>query len=134
MAKVFDGHLHTFRFKVPVRESIDLFKRQFKRFGIEKGTFLALPCDPVYGKTGLEVTDPIDNVRAMYFKAVFAPNFYAYAGLQYSHLDLNDKKAVADDLLRQVKELKAIGIFFIGIECSRQFSPFLETVKQNSLA
>lgn len=109
MAKVFDGHLHTFRFKVPVRESIDLFKRQFKRFGVEKGTFLALPCDPVYRRTGLEVTDPIDNVRAMYFKAVFAPNFYAYAGLEYAHLDLNDKKAVADDLLRQVKELKAIG-------------------------
>ena len=109
MAKIFDGHLHTFRFKVPVRESIDLFKRQFERFGVEKGTFLALPCDPAYGRTGLEVTDPIDNVRAMYFKAVFAPNFYAYAGLEYAHLDLTDKKAVADDLLRQVQEYKAMG-------------------------
>ena len=107
--KVFDGHLHTFRFKVPVRESIDLLKRQFDRFGIEKGTFLALPCDPVVGRTGLEITDHTDNIKTMYFKSVFAPNFYAYAGLEYKHLDITDKKAVADDLLRQVKELKKVG-------------------------
>lgn len=112
--KVFDGHLHTFRFKISVRESIDLFRRQFKRFGVEKGTFLALPCDPVVGRTGLEVTDHTDNIKCMYFKSVFAPNFYAYAGLSYDHLDISDKKAVADDLLRQVKELKEVG--FDGIK------------------
>ncbi|MBR2871409.1 MAG: amidohydrolase family protein [Clostridia bacterium] len=107
--KIFDGHLHTFRFKVSVRESIDLFKRQFDRFNIEKGTFLALPCDPVVGRAGLEITDHSDNIKCMYFKSVFAPNFYAYAGLEYDHLDISDKKAVADDLLRQVKEYKAVG-------------------------
>lgn len=107
--KIFDGHLHTFRFKVSVRESIDLFKRQFKRFNVEKMTFLALPCDAVPGRVEWDKTDRLDNIRAMYFKAVFSPHGYAYAGLEYKGLDVTDKKAVADDLLRQVKEYKKVG-------------------------
>ncbi|MBE5752381.1 MAG: hypothetical protein E7357_08225 [Clostridiales bacterium] len=107
--KVFDGHLHTFRFKVSMRESIDLFKRQFERFNVEKMTFLALPCDACPGRVEFDQTDLLDNIRVMYFKAVFAPNAYAYAGLEYKDLDTKDKKAVAADLLRQVKEYKARG-------------------------
>ncbi len=109
MYKKFDGHLHTFRFKVPLRESIWLFKKEFEAFKVKKATFLALPCDPVPGRFGLETTDYIDNLRAMYFKCAFAPNAYAYAGLQYDKLDLSDKKAVAEDLLRQVKEFRKVG-------------------------
>ena len=109
MRKIFDGHLHTFRFKVSVRESIDLFRRQFERFNIKKCTFLSLPCDPVYGRTGLEVTDSTDNIKSIYFKKIFSPDAYAYAGLEYKHLDLKDTKAVAEDLLRQVKEYKKVG-------------------------
>lgn len=107
--KVFDGHLHTFRFKVPVRESIDLFRRQFKRFNVEKMTFLALPCDAVPNRVEWDKTDLLDNLRVMYFKSVFSPNGYAYAGLEYKGLDTKDKKAVAADLLRQVKEYKRVG-------------------------
>ncbi len=107
--KIFDGHLHTFRFKVPVRESIGLYKRQFERFGIEKMAFLALPCDAVPGRIEWDKTDLSDNIRAMYFKGVFSPNGYAYAGLEYKGLDVKDKKAVAEDLLRQVKEYKRVG-------------------------
>ncbi|MBQ7879167.1 MAG: amidohydrolase family protein [Clostridia bacterium] len=107
--KVFDGHLHTFRFKVPVRESIGLFQRQFDRFHVEKMTFLALPCDACPGRLEFDQTDLLDNIRVMYFKAVFSPNAYAYAGLEYKHLDTKDKKAVAADLLKQVKEYKARG-------------------------
>ena len=107
--KIFDGHLHTFRFKVPVRESIDLFRRQFQRFNVEKMTFLALPCDAVPGRIQFDKTDLLDNIRVMYFKSVFSPNGYAYAGLEYKDLDTKDKEAVAFDLLRQVKEYKAVG-------------------------
>ena len=107
--KVFDGHLHTFRFKVPVRESIDLFKRQFERFNVEKMTFLALPLDALPGKVEFDKTDLLDNLRAIYFKSVFSPNAYAYAGLEYIGLDMKDKKAVSEDLLRQVKEYKKVG-------------------------
>ena len=107
--KVFDGHLHTFRFKVGVRESINLFKRQFEQFGVEKMTFLALPLDALPGKAEFDKTDLTDNVKAMYFKAVFSPNAYAYAGLEYKGVDVKNKKTLADELLRQVKEYKALG-------------------------
>ena len=107
--KVFDGHLHTFRFKVSVRESIGLFKRQFKRFNVEKMTFLALPCDAVPGRVEWDKTDLLENIRVMYFKSVFSPNGYAYAGLEYKDLDVTDKSAVAQDLLHQVKEYKKVG-------------------------
>lgn len=107
--KIFDGHLHTFRFKVSVRESINLFQRQFDRFNIKKATFLSLPLDAVPGRVGIEDTDLLDNIRSIYFKSVFSPFTYAYAGLEYKGLDLSDKKAVAEDLLRQVKEFKAVG-------------------------
>ena len=105
----FDGHLHTFRFKVPVRESIRLFQRQFDRFGVEKATFLALPCDTIPGKIEFDQTDLIDNLRAMYFKAVFSPNGYAYAGLEYLGLDLTDVQAVSASILEQVKLYKRVG-------------------------
>ena len=107
--KVFDGHLHTFRFKVPMRESIQLFQRQFERFHVEKMTFLALPCDACPGRVEFDQTDPLDNIRVMYFKSVFSPKGYAYAGLEYKGLDIKDKEAVAQDLLRQVKEYKKVG-------------------------
>lgn len=107
--KVFDGHLHTFRFKVAMRESIDLFKRQFERFHVEKMTFLALPCDALPGKVEWAQTDRVDNVRVMYFKSVFSPNAYAYAGLEYKGLDVNNVQEVSDALLSQVKEYKKVG-------------------------
>lgn len=107
--KVFDGHLHTFRFKVPVRESINLFKRQFDRFGVDRMAFLALPLDALPGKVEFDKTDLTDNLKVMYFKSVFAPKAYAYAGLTYKGLNLKDKKAVGEELLRQVKEYKRVG-------------------------
>ena len=107
--KKFDGHLHTFRFKVPVRESIGLFKRQFKRFNVERMTFLALPCDAVPGRVEWDKTDLLENLRVMYFKSVFSPNGYAYAGLEYNAVDVKDKAALSEELLRQVKEYKRVG-------------------------
>lgn len=105
----FEGHIHTFLFKVPVRESISLFQRQFDRFGVEKARFLALPCDPIPGKIELDQTDRIDNIRAMYFKAAFAPNGYAYAGLEYCGLDLKDTSTLSQALQAQVQQSKAVG-------------------------
>lgn len=107
--EIFDGHLHTFRFKVSVRESIDLFKRQFQRFNVKKMSFLALPLDAIPGKVEFEDTDLTDNIKAMYFKSVFSPNAYAYAGLEYKGLDVKNTEKLADELLRQVKEYKAVG-------------------------
>lgn len=105
----FEGHIHTFLFKVPVRESIRLFQRQFERFGVEKATFLALPCDTIPGKHEFDRTDRIDNIRAMYHKAAFSPNGYAYAGLEYCGLDLKDSAALSQALLEQVQLYKQLG-------------------------
>ena len=116
MAKVFEGHAHQMFYnnKIPVRESVTIFKRQFKINEIVKVRFLALPC---HGRPerenlkgiGFDETERIDNTRAMYFKCAFSPNGYAFAGLEYDKVDLKDKKATAQELLRQVKEYKRVG-------------------------
>ena len=105
----FDGHLHTFLFKIPIRESVQLFQREFDRFGVEKATFLAIPCEPVPGKIGFDQTDRLDNLRVMYHKAAFSPNGYAYAGLEYCGLDLQDTGTLSQALLEQVKHYKQLG-------------------------
>ena len=72
--KVFEGHLH-FTFKVPVRESVEIFKQEFKETGTEKFCFLSIPS---HGATG---NDILQNTKALYYKTMFSPNAYAYAGL-----------------------------------------------------
>lgn len=105
----FDGHLHTFLFKVPIRESLQLFQRQFDQHGVEKATFLSLPCETVPGETEFDQTDLLDNIRVMYHKAAFSPNAYAYAGLEYLGLDLTDMQGVSAALLEQVTRYKKLG-------------------------
>ena len=105
----FEGHIHTFLFKIPIRDSLHLFQREFDRFGVEKATFLSIPCEPVPGKIGFDQTDRLDNIRVMYHKAAFSPNGYAYAGLEYCDLDLQDTGALSQALLEQVKRYKQLG-------------------------
>ena len=105
----FEGHIHTFLFKIPIRESLRLFQRQFDRFGVEKATFLAIPCEPIPGKIGFDQTDLLDNIRVMYHKAAFSPNGYAYAGLEYCGLDLQNTASLSQALLEQVRRYKQVG-------------------------
>ncbi len=121
MAKVFEGHAHQMFYnnKMPVRESVEVYKKQFRANEIERVRFLAIPCHARperenLRKIGFDETERIDNTRAMYFKCVFAPKGYAYAGLEYDKVDFKDKKATAEELLRQVKEYKRVG--FDGIK------------------
>ena len=121
MAKVFEGHAHQMFYnnKVPVRESVTIFKKEFKINEIAKVRFLSIPCHARIERENLRAigfneTERIDNTRAMYFKCAFAPNGYAYAGLEYNNVDLKDKKATAQELLRQVTEYKRVG--FDGIK------------------
>ena len=116
MAKIFEGHAHHMylTFKMPVRESVELFKKGFKLTDVEKVRFLSLPSEamPERGEIkgiGFDETDHNENIKSIYFKSAFSPNAYAFAGLEYDKLDLKDKKSVADDLLRQVKEYKRVG-------------------------
>lgn len=105
----FEGHIHTFLFKVPVRESVEIFKRQFERFDVTKMVFLALPCEAEPGKLEFDKTDRMDNLRVMFYKSAFSPNGYAYAGLEYDKVDIKDKQAIAKELLRQAELYKSVG-------------------------
>lgn len=105
--KVFDGHVHTCTFNVPVREGVLLFKRQFERFDIEKMIFAAVPCHGFPGT--FADTDHLDNLRVIYCKSAFAPNGYAYAGLEYDEIDLSDKKAAGEALRAQAERYRAVG-------------------------
>ena len=116
MAKVFEGHTHQMYYnnKMPVRESVTLYKKAFKLTDVERVRFLALPCHARperenLRKIGFDETEHIDNTKAMYFKCAFSPKRYAYAGIEYDKVDFNDKKAGAKEILRQVKEYKRVG-------------------------
>ena len=116
MPKIFEGHAHQMFYnnKVPVRESVFSFKKQFRINEIDKVRFLALPCHArpereMLRKIGFDETEHIDNAKAMYFKCAFSPKGYAFAGLEYDKVDFTDKKATAKELLRQVTEYKKVG-------------------------
>ena len=98
--KVFEGHLH-FTFKVPVRESVEIFKQEFEETGTDKYCFLSIPSHGAVGN------DILQNSKALYYKAMFSPNAYAYAGLEYDY-SLSEKD-MQDDLLRQAKEYLSNG-------------------------
>ena len=121
MAKIFEGHIHSmyFKNKLPVRESVALYKKAFKLTEVQKCCFLAFPTHSRPERENIKGISPsqterMENTRSMYFKCVFSPNAYAYAGLEYNKVDLKDKKAIAEDLLKQVKEYKRVG--FDGIK------------------
>ncbi len=119
--KIFEGHIHHMlsKNKVSVRESVRLYQKQFKMHNVVKACFLAFPTHARPERDNLPAItlkecDRVDNTKAMYFKSVFSPNGYAYAGLEYDKVDLTDKKATAEELLRQVTEYKRVG--FDGIK------------------
>lgn len=93
--KVYDCHLHTI-FKVPVRESTQLFKREFEELGMEKVNFLSFP---IRLRTD---RDDLQNYRCLYYKARFSPNAYCYAGIIYDFT--LTKEQMQADILRQAKE------------------------------
>lgn len=104
MEKVYDAHVH-FTFNIPLKETVEIFKAENEITGTEKMIFLSLPHHIVNGKFA---TDYLQNLKALYLKEEFSPNGYAFAGLVHPE-NHDDKKAVADEFLRQVKEYVAAG-------------------------
>lgn len=105
MQKVFETHLH-YTYKVPVRESAELFNKAFKLYNVEKAVFLSFPSD---GQA--KEYDRTQNLKGLYLKSVFGENGYAYAGLEHKFLG-EDKDS--EDFLSQIKEYDAAG--FDGIK------------------
>lgn len=94
--KIFDAHLHSTK-PFPVEKSIENYKQYIKWTNTEKLAFLSLPCYNVYGQ----------NIKNLFYKEVFSPNGYAFAGLEYH--PYQSKKELSEQFLAQVKLYSQVG-------------------------
>ena len=104
MQKVFDVHIH-YTFDIPLAKTIELFQKEFQETATERGAFLSIPHHEHGGKIDFE---QLQNIKGLYLKRAFSPNFYAFAGLVHP-TDYTDKKAIKRDFLRQVEEYFSTG-------------------------
>lgn len=73
--KVFETHMHDLM-KQPLENSVKIFKEVFELTSIEKGLFLGIPMHKYVD--GIDYTE---NLKVLFLKNYFKPNFYAFAGL-----------------------------------------------------
>ncbi len=76
--KVFDGHVHTLM-RVPVRESVEIYKQEFAELGVIKELFASCPLH----EHGDVEMDKLQNIKCLYYKGIFSPNAYAFCGLEH---------------------------------------------------
>ena len=100
--KVYDGHVHTLM-RVPVRESVEIFKKEFEELGVTKANFASCPLST---KAHTDM-DKLQNIKCLYYKAVFSPNAYAFCDLDHDFDMPYEQKA--DFFLAQAKENLANG-------------------------
>lgn len=100
--KVYDGHVHTLM-RVPVRESIEIYKKEFDELGVTKANFASCPLS-AKAKGNM---DKLQNIKCLYYKAVFSPNAYAFCDLEHDFDIPYEQKA--DYFLAQAKENLANG-------------------------
>ena len=118
--KLFDGHVHTLM-RVPVRESIEIYKQQFEELGVEKAAFLSCP---IHEHGDVEL-DKLQNIKALFYKAYFSPNAYAYCGLEHDFDMPMDQRAKY--YLDQAKEYLANG--FDGFKFLEAMPKYLKKLK-----
>lgn len=104
MKDVFDIHIH-YTFDIPLAETVAIFKEEFAATNTKKGCFLSLPH---HAKNDVVGYDETQNIKALYLKKAFAPDFYAFSGLVHPQ-DHSDEKAVAKEFLRQAEEYFSVG-------------------------
>lgn len=121
MEKVYDAHVH-FLFEIPLDETIEIFKEEFAVTETIKYAFLSIPHETERDKKSI-YTDYMQNIKALYLKKEFSPNSYAFAGLIHP-TSYDDKDAVADEFLRQVKEYMSVG--FDGIKMLEGYPSLLK--------
>lgn len=100
--KVFDGHIHTLM-RVPVRESLYLFDREFEELGVDKFCFASCPLH----EHGDVEMDKLQNMKCLYYKAIYSPDAYAYCDLEHDFDMPLDQRA--EYYLNQAKENLAHG-------------------------
>lgn len=104
MEKVFDIHIH-YLFDIPLKKTIEIFKKEFEYTKTEKGCFLSVPHEV---KDGVVNYDEMQNIKALSLKDEFCPNFYAFGGLIHPQTH-TDEKTIQKDFLQQVERLFAVG-------------------------
>lgn len=106
MKEVFDVHIH-YTHAVSLEKMIDVFGREFEETNTKKGCFLSIPHDLHAGETEVSYAET-QNIKGLYLKRAFAPDFYAFAGLVHPQWH-TDEKAIAKHFLRQAEEYFSVG-------------------------
>ncbi len=106
---VYDAHVH-YTFGIPLKKTIEIFKKEFDDTQTEKCVFLSVP---VHNYDKRMVIDTAQNVKGLFLKKAFAPNAYAFAGLEHSPTRLSDDER-SKSFLSQAKEYHQAG--FDGIK------------------
>lgn len=104
MEKVFDAHIHH-NFAMPLQEAIEIYKEEFVQTGTVGGIFLSLPHHAPNAKLTF---NPMQNIRILYLKHAFSPDYFAFAGLEHP-LSPTDDKTLADLFLKQAETYMAAG-------------------------
>ncbi len=119
MKKVFELHAH-YTFHIPLSETVELFRKEFAVTGTYKCNFLSLPQECHSDGKGLTRRE-LQNEKGLFLKRMFAPNGYAFAGLEHPK-DLRYTKQTRQDFLAQVREYYALG--FDGIKMLEGYPQF----------
>ncbi len=118
MEKVFDLHVH-YSFEIPLKETVEIFEKEFAETGAYKYNFLSMPHHVYDGET-LTLSE-LQNEKGLFLKQAFSPNAYAFAGLKHP-ANLIYNADVANDFLEQVKHYNALG--FDGIKMLEGYPQF----------
>ena len=119
MEKVYDLHIH-YTFDIPLKDTIEIFREEFKVTNTEKYCFLSIP----YKLHGESVSlEDMQNIKALCLKKAFSPNAYAFAGLEYDC----EEHCLADSFLRQAKEYFSVG--YDGIKMLEGYPSLLKARK-----
>ncbi len=106
MEKVFDVHIH-YTHELPLERMIEIFGKEFAETKTEKGCFLSIPQDYNSQRGAVDYAET-QNIKGLYLKRAFAPNFYAFAGLVHPQ-NHTDEKAIAKDFLKQAETYFSVG-------------------------
>ena len=120
MKEVFDLHCH-YLFKIPLKETVEIFKEEFSYTHTAKACFLSIPQD--YTDKGEKISDPLQNIKGMFLKRAVSPNGYAYAGLVHPQ-DYSDTEGISREFLKQVENYYRSG--FDGIKMIEGYPTFIK--------
>ena len=125
MKPVFDTHCHYHLFNLSLDETIGILKEEFKATNTIKCCFLAIPQE--YDINGNKIINPESNKKGLLLKKAFAPNAYAYVGLEHPD-NYNDIEKVQKLFLSQIEKYYEMG--FDGLKMLEGYPTFIKYTGQ----